>query len=171
MNHAAHKIINYSFMYNKSAVVSSTNTSDLMVKGDKYIWVEDGNNISGVSKDIPEGSNFNTAFGTGLTDNDLYSKNTNYYTPGGSTGNIYSTISPRAYTYNGTNLMGKSMEYGKTYYLWYKRAALNTWQKSQFYIVFKDKDWASLNSSTLTFIIKNEANVIPWAGADATLPL
>ena len=46
MSHTEHKIINYSFMYNKSAVVSSTNTSDLMVKGDKYIWVEDGNNIS-----------------------------------------------------------------------------------------------------------------------------
>ena len=136
MSHAAHKIINYSFMYNKSAVVSSTNTSDLMVKGDKYIWVEDGNNISGVSKDIPEGSNFNTAFGTGLSDNDLYSKNTNYYTPGGSEGTISSRDKPRAYTYNG-NLVGKDMEYGKTYYLWYKRAALNTWQKSQFYIDFK----------------------------------
>ena len=63
------------------------------------------------------------------------------------------------------------MEYGKTYYLWYKRAAPNTWSKSQFYIVFKDKDWSSLSSSTLTFIIKNEANVIPWTGADTTLPL
>ena len=173
MSHSAPKTFNYSFMYSKKAMTFNTNASQLMNIGDKYIWVEvgEGNDISGISIDIPEGSNFNTAFGTGLSANDLYSKNTNYYTPGGSTGNIYSTTSPRAYTYNGTNLMGKSMEYGKTYYLWYKRAALNTWQKSQFYIVFKDKDWASLNSSTLTFIIKNEANVIPWAGSDATLPL
>ena len=171
MSHTAHKIINYRFMYSKSAEVSSINTSDLMVKGDKYIWVEDGNNISGVSKDIPEGSNFNTAFGTGLSDYDLYSKNTNYYTPGGSTGNISSTISPRAYTYNGSTLMGTSMEYNKTYYLWYKRAATNTWKKSQFYIVFKDKDWTSLSSNILTFIIKENANVTPWVGPDTTLPL
>ena len=50
------------------------------------------------------------------------------------------------------------MEYGKTYYLWFKRDG-NTWEKSQFYIVFKDKDWTSLNSSTLTFVIKDKANV------------
>ena len=172
MSHSAPVTLNYRFMYSKDAVVSSINTSDLMVEGDKYIWVEDGNNISGVSKDIPEGSNFNTAFGMagGLSAYDLYSKNTNYYTPGGSTGNISSTDSPHAYTYNG-NLVGKSMEYNKTYYLWYKRKLPNTWEKSQFYIVFKDKDWLSLPSSTLTFIIDKEANVIPWAGADATLPL
>ena len=165
MSHAAHKIINYRFMYSKFAVVSSTNTSDLMVEGYKYIWVENGYNISGVSKDIPEGSNFNTAFGTGLTDNDLYSKNTNYYTPGGSTGNIYSTDKPRAYTYNGNYLSGKSMEYGKKYYLWYKRKS-QTWQKSQFYIDFKQ--WIFKNGSTLTFIIKDNANVIPTTSK--TLP-
>ena len=169
MSHAAHKIINYSFMYSKSAVVSSTNTSDLMVKGDKYIWVEDGNNISGVSKDIPEGSNFNTAFGTGLSDNDLYSKNTNYYTPGGSTGNISSTDTPRAYTYNVNNLTlsGKSMEYDKTYYLWFKRDG-NTWEKSQFYINFTDWSYLPASIITVTFIIKDRANVIPTTST--TLP-
>lgn len=172
MSHLVSKTLNYRFMYSKDAVVSSINTSTLMVIGDKYIWVEEGNNISGVSKDIPEGSNFNTAFGmaTGLSDYDLYSKNKNYYTPGGSSGDISSTPSPRAYTYNGTNLSGKTMEYNKTYYLWFKRDG-NTWEKSQFYIVFKDKDWSSLSSNILTFIIKKEANVIPWAGPDTTLPL
>ena len=161
MSHSAPKTFNYSFMYSKNAKVSDTNTSTLMVIGDKYIWVEDGNNISGVSKDIPEGSNFNTAFGIGLSAYDLYSKNTNYYTPGGSEGTISSRDKPRAYTYNG-NVVGKDMEYGKTYYLWFKRgAAPNTWEKSQCYIVFKDKDWTSLNSSTLTFVIKDKANVEP----------
>ena len=64
------------------------------------------------------------------------------------------------------------MEYDKTYYLWFKRGAPpNTWEKSQFYIVFKDKDWSSLYSTTLTFIIKNDANVTPWPGPDTTLPL
>ena len=59
----------------------------------------------------------------------------------------------------------KSMEYNKTYYLWFKRTSQspNTWQKSQFYIVFKDKDWSSLHSSTLTFVIESDANVTPWA--------
>ena len=175
MNHLVSKTLNYRFMYSKFARVSSINTDTLMKEGYKYIWVEKGNNISSVSKDVPEGSNFNTAFGgIELSDYDLYSKNKNYYTPGGSTGDISSTDSPRAYTYNVNTLTlsGKSMEYNKTYYLWFKRgAAPNTWEKSQFYIVFKDKDWSSLYSTTLTFIIKKEANVIPWAGADATLPL
>ena len=164
-NHSDPVTIYYSFMYSKNAKVSSINTSPLMVVDKdykyKYIWVEDGNNISSVSVDIGEGSNFNTAFGTGLSDYDLYSKNKNYYTPGGSTGKISSTDSPRAYTYNGTNLNVKTMEYNKTYYLWFKRDG-NTWEKSQFYIVFKDKDWSSLNSSTLTFVIESDANVTPW---------
>lgn len=108
----------------------------------------------------------------GLSAYDLYSKNKNYYTPGGSSGDISSTNSPRAYTYNVNNLtlIGKSMEYGKTYYLWFKRDG-NTWEKSQFYIVFKDKDWSSLSSNKLTFIIKQDANVTPWVGPDTTLPL
>ena len=162
MSHLVSKTINYRFMYSKFARVSSINTDTLMKEGYKYIWVEKGNNISSVSKDVPEGSNFNTAFGgIELSDYDLYSKNKNYYTPGGSSGDISSTDSPRAYTYNG-NLVGKSMEYDKTYYLWFKRGAPpNTWEKSQFYIVFKDKDWTSLNSSTLTFVIKDKANVEP----------
>ena len=138
MSHSAPKTFNYSFMYSKKAMTFNTNANQLMNIGDKYIWVEvgEGNDISGISIDIPEGSNFNTAFGTGLSVKDLYSKNTNYYTPGGSTGNIYSTDKPRAYTYNGNYLSGKSMEYGKKYYLWYKRKS-QTWQKSQFYIDFK----------------------------------
>lgn len=171
-NHSAQVTINYSFMYSKFAVVSSINTDYLMKDKDKYIWVENGYNISGVSADIGEGTNFNTAFGIGLNEkNDLYSKNKNYYTPGGSTGIISSTDSPRAYTYNGTNFVVKSMEYNKTYYLWFKRTSQspNTWQKSQFYIVFKDKDWTSLNSSTLTFVIESDANVIPYANPILTV--
>ena len=66
MSHTEHKIINYRFMYYYKAQVSSINTNDLMVNGYKYIWVENGYNISNVSVDIGEGSNYNTAFGTGL---------------------------------------------------------------------------------------------------------
>ena len=95
-----------------------------------------------------------------MSANDLYSKNTNYYTPGGSNG-IQTTTTPHAYTYNGEYLSGKTMEYGKKYYLWFKRTTQtpNTWQKSQFYIDFKQ--WIFKNGSTLTFIIKDDANVIP----------
>ena len=53
------------------------------------------------------------------------------------------------------------MEYGKRYYLWFRRVvqAPNTWQKSQFYIDFKE--WSYVSDSTLTFIIKTAANVVP----------
>ena len=63
---------------------------------------------------------------------------------------------------------GKTMDYGKKYYLWFKRTTQtpNTWQKSQFYIDFKQ--WIFKNGSTLTFIIKDNANVIPITST--TLP-
>ena len=164
---AEHKSFNYSFMYSKKAMTFYTSGIQLMNIGDKYIWVEEGNDISGISNDIGEGFNFNTAFGTGLRANDLYSKNTNYYTPGGSNG-IQTTPTPHAYTYNGSYLSGKTMDYGKKYYLWFKRTTQtpNTWQKSQFYIDFKN--WIYANGSTLTFIIKDNANVIPTTSK--TLP-
>lgn len=173
MSHAVAKIVSYKFIYHNKAKVSDINTSDLMIIGDKYIWVEDGNDISGVSQDIGEGSNvntaFDTAFGTGLTINDIYSVNTNYYTPGGSEG-IFTTSAPRAYTYNGSYLIGKSMEYEKRYYLWFRRVTQtpNTWQKSQFYIDFKDWSYFHLYKISLTFIIHEKANVIPTTSPTLT---
>ena len=50
----------------------------------------------------------------------------------------------------------------------YKRAALNKWQKSQFYINFTDWSYLQASTITLTFIIKDSANVIPITST--TLP-
>ena len=82
-----------------------------------------------------------------------------YYTPGGSEG-IFTTPTPHAYRYyNGNYLSGTNMEYGKRYYLWFKRTSPNTWQKSQFYIDFQE--WSYESGTTLTFIINTSANVEP----------
>ena len=165
------KIFNYIFMYNKYAVIQNTNTSfdrrQLLYNGDRYIWVENGNDISGIAQDVNDESNHNTAFGLGLSPSDLYAWNSNYYTPSGSMG-IQTTDTPYAYTYNNGVFIGKAMEYGKKYYLWFRPMTQTpkTWHKSQFYIDFKQ--WPYTSGTTLTFIIYESENVIPTTST--TLP-